>query len=154
MELWRAAGLEQAVARHNAVRGAQNWSDRQMVSALLLLNLAGGEGLDDLDRLEAHGGLGRLVRAAEAYRQSRRERRAEARRWRRQRSHTLPSPHAAGRWLAEFHDAEEEARREVGRAFIPVASRGVAGLWRVNGELLRAVSRRAWCTTRPGRAIR
>ena len=38
-----------------------------------------------------------------------------------------------------FHDAEEEARREAGRAFIPVASRGVAGLWRVNGELLRAV---------------
>ena len=83
LELWRAAGLEQAVARHVAVSGAQGWSDRQMVSALVLLNLAGGEGLDDLDRLEADGGLGRLVRAAEAYGQSRRERRAAARRWRR-----------------------------------------------------------------------
>ena len=50
------------MARHVAVSGAQGWSDRQMVSALLLLNLAGGEGLDDLDRLEADGGLGRLVR--------------------------------------------------------------------------------------------
>jgi hypothetical protein len=38
LELWRAAGLEQAVARHVAVSGAQGWSDRQMVSALLLLN--------------------------------------------------------------------------------------------------------------------
>src|SRR5271165_1732002 len=28
---------------------------------------------------------------------------------------------------------------EAGRAFIPAASAGVAGLWRVNGELLRAV---------------
>ena len=139
LELWRAAGLEQAVARHVAVSGAQGWSDRQMVSALVLLNLAGGDGLDDLDRLEADGGLGRLVRAAEAYGQSRRERRAAARRWRRQRSRALPSPHAAGRWLAGFHDAEEEARRQAGRAFIPLASRGVAGLWRVNGELLRAV---------------
>ena len=27
--------------------------------------------------------------------------------------------------------------RQAGRAFIPAASRGVAGLWRVNGELLR-----------------
>ena len=110
-----------------------------MVSALVLLNLAGGDGLDDLDRLEADGGLGRLVRSAEAYGRSRPERRAEARRWRRQRSRALPSPHAAGRWLAGFHDAGEEARREAGRAFIPAASAGVAGLWRVNGELLRAV---------------
>ena len=53
LELWRAAGLDGAVARHVAVSGAQGWSDRQMVSALVLLNLAGGEGLDDLDRLEA-----------------------------------------------------------------------------------------------------
>ena len=139
LELWRAAGLEEAVARHVAVSGAQGWSDRQMVSALVLLNLAGGDGLDDLDRLEADGGLGRLVRSAEAYGRSRPERRAEARRWRRQRSRALPSPHAAGRWLAGFHDAGEEARREAGRAFIPAASAGVAGLWRVNGELLRAV---------------
>ena len=75
LELWRAVGLDEAVARHVAVSGAQGWSDRQMVSALILVNLAGGDGLDDLDRLEADGGLGRLVRAAEAYGQSRRERR-------------------------------------------------------------------------------
>jgi Transposase DDE domain group 1 len=139
LELWRAAGLEQSVARHVAVSGAQGWSDRQMVSALVLLNLAGGEGLDDLDRLEADGGLCRLVRAADGHGRSRRERRAEARRWRGRRSRTLPSPHAAGRWLAGFHDAGEEARREAGRAFIPASSEGVAGLWRVNGDLLQAV---------------
>ncbi len=76
LELWRAAGLEQSVARHVAVSGSQGWSDRQMVSALVLLNLAGGEGLDDLDRLEADGGLCRLVRAADAHGRTRRERRA------------------------------------------------------------------------------
>ena len=139
LELWRAAGLDEAVARHVAVSGAQGWSDRQMVSALVLLNLAGGEGLDDLDRLEADSGLCRLVRAAEAHRRSRRERRAEARRWRRQRSRALPSPDAAGRWLAGFHDPGEEARRQAGRAFIPASSEGVAGLWRVNGDLLQVV---------------
>ena len=85
LDLWRATGLEQSVARRVAVSGAQGWSDRQMVSALVLVNLAGGDGLDDLDRLEADDGLGRLVRAAEAYGQSRRERRVAARRWRRRR---------------------------------------------------------------------
>ncbi len=122
LELWRAAGLEEAVARHVAVSGAQGWSDRQMVSALVLLNLAGGDGLDDLDRLEADGGLGRLVRAAEAYGRSRRERRAEARRWRRQRSRALPSPHGRAGGLRDFTMPSEEARREAGRAFIPAAS--------------------------------
>ena len=139
LELWRAAGLDEAVARHVAVSGAQGWSDRQMVSALVLLNLAGGEGLDDLDRLEADSGLCRLVRAAEAHGRSRRERRAEAQRWRRQRLRALPSPDAAGRWLAGFHDAGEEARRQAGRAFIPASSEGIAGLWRVNGDLLQVV---------------
>ena len=139
LELWRAAGLERSVARHVAVSGSQGWSDRQIMSSLVLLNLAGGEGLDDLDRLEADGGLCRLVRVAEAHGRSRRERRAEARRWRRERSRTLPSPDAAGRWLAGFHEAGEEARRQAGRAFIPASSEGVAGLWRVNGDLLQAV---------------
>ena len=132
LELWRAAGLDEAVARHVAVSGAQGWSDRQMVSALVLLNLAGGDGLDDLDRLEADSGLCQLVRAAEAHGRSRRERRAETQRWRRQRSRALPSPDAAGRWLAGFHEAGEEALRQAGRAFIPAASEGIAGLWRVN----------------------
>jgi len=76
LELWRAAGLERSVARRVGVSGSQGWSDRQMVSALALLNLAGDEGLDDLDRLEADGGLCRLVRAADAHGRTRRERRA------------------------------------------------------------------------------
>jgi len=139
LELLRATGLDRSIERHVGVSGEQGWSDRQMVSALLLLNLAGGEGLDDLDRLEADCGLSQLVRAAEAHGQSRRERCAEARRWRRRRWRTFPSPDAAGRWLAGFHGAAAVARREAGRAFIPAASPGLAGLWRVNGELLRLV---------------
>lgn len=139
LELWRAAGLEPSVARHVAVSGNQGWSDPQMVSALLALNLAGGDGLDDLDKLEADQGLCQLVRVAQAQGQSRRERHVEAARWRRPRLRALPSPHAAGRWLAGFHDAEEEARREHGRAFIPAAGAGVEGLWRVNGDLLSFV---------------
>jgi hypothetical protein len=99
---------------------------------------AGGDGLDDLDQLEADSGLCRLVRAAEAHGRGRRERRTEARRWRRQRLRALPSRDAAGRWLAGFHDAGKEARRQAGRAFIPASSEGVVGLWRVNGDLLRS----------------
>jgi len=53
LELWRAAGLDEAAARHVEVSGAQGWSDRQMASGRVLLNLTGGEGLDDLNEFEA-----------------------------------------------------------------------------------------------------
>ncbi len=58
LELWRAAGLEQSVARHVAVSGSQGWSDRQMVSALVLLNLRCGasvprRGLADKSAIKA-----------------------------------------------------------------------------------------------------
>ena len=129
LELWRAAGLDEAVARHVAVSGAQGWSDRQMVSALVLLNLAGGDGLDDLDRLEADSGLCRLVRAAEAHGRSRRERRAETQRWRRRRLRALPSPDAAGRWLAGFTTpARSRGGKPDGRS-----SRRRARAWRACG---------------------
>ena len=129
LELWCAVGVEQSLARHVAVSGSQGWSDRQMVSALVLLNLAGGEGLDDLDRLEADGGLCRLVGVADAHGRSRRERRAEARRWRRRRSRTLPSPHATGGGLRGFTmPARRRGGKPDGRS-----SRRRARAWRACG---------------------
>jgi hypothetical protein len=128
LELWRAAGLDEAVARHVAVSGAQGWSERQMVSALVLLNLAGGDGLDDLNRLEADSALCRLVQAAEAHG---REPAGAA-----GRDAALATAAVARAALAGcrgplacgVHDAGEESRRQAGRAFIPASSEGAVGL--------------------------
>ena len=63
LDLWQVAGLPQSVRRHLGVKGEQGWTDEQMVTSLVLLNLAGGEGVEDLRLLEKDEGLGRVFAA-------------------------------------------------------------------------------------------
>src|SRR5512140_65519 len=84
-------GVMEAVDTHVGISGSQGWLDRQHVLALVLLNLAGGEGMDDIRLLEADAGLCRIVTEAERYRLPRGERRAWERRFRRGRVRTFPS---------------------------------------------------------------
>ena len=47
LDLAQVAGLKRWIDRHLGLRdGTQGWSDSQMVTALVLLNLAGGESVD------------------------------------------------------------------------------------------------------------
>jgi len=65
LDLIKVSGLADAVRRHVGVAGEQGWLDPQMVVAGLMLNLAGGTCIDDLDRLEGDEGFTRLLREAE-----------------------------------------------------------------------------------------
>ena len=56
-----------------------------MVLAVVLLNLAGGDCVDDIERLERDGGFSAILRAIEKDLLSRAERRALKTRWRRER---------------------------------------------------------------------
>ena len=50
LELMQAAGLRSSVERHVRLRErGQGWTDSQMIISLMLLNLAGGESVSDLD---------------------------------------------------------------------------------------------------------
>ena len=58
LELMHAAGLRSSVERHVGLRECgQGWTDSQVISSLILLNLAGGESVVDLDVLEKDAGL-------------------------------------------------------------------------------------------------
>ena len=60
LDLASVARLGESVRSHVGVReGAQGWTGTQMVTALMMLNLAGGESVDDLRLLEKDEGLGR-----------------------------------------------------------------------------------------------
>ena len=53
LDLAAVARIGDSVRRHVGVReGAQGWTDAQMITALVMLNLAGGESVDDLRVLE------------------------------------------------------------------------------------------------------
>ncbi len=107
-----------------------------MVTSLALLNLAGGECVEDLRLLEKDEGLGRVLRLAETHGMRRRKRRALLGRWRKRAAANVPSASAVFRFLDRFHDEGEESKRQPHTAFIPAATVGLRGLAQVNGELL------------------
>ena len=144
LDLARVAGLSRSIERHVRLReGGQGWSDSQVITSLVLLNLAGGDAVDDLRILEKDEGFCRVLRRAETYGMRRRERRALERRWRKERHRTVPSPSAVFRYLAGFHDETEEKKRQAHKAFIPAPSEALEGLGRVSGELLGFVQSRS-----------
>ena len=127
VDMAEVSGLVESVRTHMIVReGGQGWTDAQMVMSLILLNIAGGECVDDLRVLEKDEGLGRVLRSAETHRMRRGERRAHQRRWRKQRQRSVASPSAVFRYLGEFHDASEEDRRRPHKSVHTGAQRCVA----------------------------
>ena len=137
LDLAAVAGFRESIERHVRVRAAgQGWSDAQVITSLVLLNLAGGDSLEDLRVLEGDGGFGRVLRRTEMAGMRRRERRALERRFRKERKRSLPSPPAVHRYLSCFVDADAEFERGAGRAYIPAASAALRGLRQVNADLL------------------
>ena len=76
VDMAEVSGLVESVRTHMIVReGDQGWTDAQMVMSLILLNIAGGECVDDprssrgqvLRVLEKDEGLGRVLRSAETH---------------------------------------------------------------------------------------
>ena len=144
LELAHAAGLRSSLERHVRLRRyGQGWTDIQVLTSLIMLNLAGGESVIDLDVLEEDEGFCRVLRQAETYRMRRRERRALEERWRVERRRSVPSESVVFRYLERFHDAGEEARRESHRAFIPAPNEALKGLGKVNADLVSFVQSRS-----------
>jgi len=136
LDLATATGFLGAIDRHMKIRtGEQGWTDRQMIMSLVLLNLAGGECVEDMEKLEADAGFCRILRKVEEHGLTRKARRETKKRWRKGRSRTLPSASALFRYMGTFHDAEQEKLREKGKAFIPEANEHLRALARLNGTL-------------------
>ena len=134
-DLIKASGLGEAIRRHVRAAGGQGWLDIQMVLAVIFLNLAGGDCVEDIERLERDGGFSAVLRAIEKDLLSRAERRSLKSRWRRERERATPSPSALSGWLERFHDPASP-KAVAGTAFIPAVTEELRGLWRVNQALL------------------
>ena len=144
VELMQAAGLRSSVERHVRLRErGQGRTDSQMIISLMLLNLAGGESVSDLDLLEKDRGLCRMLGEFETCGMRLSERRALEKRWRVERRRSVPSESAVFRYLERFHDVDEESKREDHRAFIPAPNGAMKGLGKVNADLVGFVQSRS-----------
>jgi hypothetical protein len=106
-----------------------------MLLSLILLNLAGGSCVDDLRVLEADNGFCEILKKAELHGLKHKERRAQMKRWRKDKTRTVPSSSATFRYLAAFHDAGQEKQRQAGKAFIPEPNEHLKGFALVNREV-------------------
>lgn len=148
LDLAHVVGLRDSILQHVRARsGSQGWTDAQMITTLILLNLAGGECVEDLEKLQNDEGLAVILHRCETFGLPRRQRRELERRWRKSTDRCVPSISSMRRFLASFHLPEEESKREPGRAFIPAPTPALTGLAQVNADLLTFLQRRAPETT-------
>ncbi len=136
LDLARVVGLSKSIEKNLKVRKCgQGWTDSQIVLSLVLLNLAGGDCVDDIKILEADDGFGEVLKKSELHGLRRKVRRALLRRWRKEKTRAVPSPSAIFRYLEAFHDSGQEKYRQSGKAFIPASNAHLQGFVRVNQEL-------------------
>jgi hypothetical protein len=136
LDLAQVIGLSKSVQKHLKVRtGGQGWTDAQMVLALVLLNLAGGDCVEDIKVLEADDGFSEVLKKTELHGLSRKVRRALLGRWRKERTRAVPSASAIFRYLGQFHDQQQEGYRQAGKALIPQANEHLSGFVGINKEL-------------------
>ena len=156
LELWQAAGLSDSVRHHlGDVEKGQGWTGSQMVLSLVLLNLAGGECVDDLRLLEQDEGLGRILRLAETHGMRRRS--AGPLRGGGVGSAAVVFPPPL-RFSGSWPDSTTKRRRRARGSLIPRSSRppakaswGWAGstpTWRVSSKARLGMSRPPWTWTR------
>lgn len=143
LDLVHASGLPKMIARRVGVRAkGQGWTDPALIVSLMMLNVAGGECVEDLNVLEADEGLSRLMVRFRFQGMNRRERREEQRRWRKERRRGIASVSAARRYLEAFHNEAEEKKRQPHQAFIPEPNAALEGLWEVHKDFIGYVQRR------------
>jgi len=142
LDLARVIGLSKSIEKHMKIReNSQGWTDLQMVLAIVLLNIAGGNKVSDLKTLEADAGFCKVLGKAECHGLKRKVRRALERRWRKEKKRTIPSSSAVFRYLSAFHDAgqEEERERSNIKAFIPAPNAHLKGLMQINRDMLSSL---------------
>jgi Transposase DDE domain group 1 len=141
LDLASVLGLGDHIRTHLQVK-TQGWTDEQIILSLILLNLAGGDCVDDLKILEKDEGFCKVLGRVETKGLSRQQRRAMERRWRKEQHRSVPSPSAVFRYLEAFHDPLQEKKREKGKASIPASNQHLQGLIKVNRDFIASVQSR------------
>jgi hypothetical protein len=143
LDLASVLGVGECIRAHVHVRkSGQGWTDEQAIVSLMLLNLAGGDCIDDIRILEKDEGFCKVLGRVERKGLPRQQRRALGRRWRRGRHRWVPSPSALFRYLEAFHDPGEERKRKRGKAFIPAPNEHLRGLRGVNQDFVASIQKR------------
>jgi hypothetical protein len=142
MELGLGFGLRDVADAEVCAAGSRGWTDGAMVMAAVMLNLAGGDCVEDIKQLRSDPGFREMMRRGLEEGLTSSQRRKLRRRFQRGGEQSVPSASALGRYLEAFHDEGQEAQRVPGTAFIPAPGPSLLGLRRLNARLLDQVQQR------------
>jgi hypothetical protein len=125
-----------------SICGEQGWMDRQMIQSLVLLNLIGGDCVSDIEKLEADSGLCQMFRTGEYSGMSLEQRRNAHKRFRGGRSRTFPAATQIYSYLEACCNVPKEAKRGMGKAFVPEANCHLKSLRSLNTLLVAQLQKR------------
>lgn len=144
LELFHVLGLAHSIEKHLKVRsGGQGYTDAQVVIPIILMNLAGGDAVADLERLADDPGFSRILERVQSSHLTRPQRRQLIKRWRKGKERLIPSASSVFRYLDNFSNPEHETKRGYGKAYVPPATDGLLGLQQVNADLFAEVYARS-----------
>jgi len=124
VQAFRSLGLPASVRQHVQVKERERgYDEASMVESFVVLNAVGGECIEDFGHLRGDEGLREMI------------------------GHGIPSPEAARQFLYQFHEEEKIEAAKQGReakqiAYIPEETEALAGLGRVNRDLIQELIRR------------
>jgi hypothetical protein len=139
VDLLYKMGFLQMVNRHlNAKEDKQGWRDFYFLLTLMLLNISGGDCVDDVKLMEKDDGLCRIMKNLELRGKIGRRRQKLKSEWRNGKRNAFPSSSAVFRYLILFHDELQEFLREESdsKAFIPSPNEHLLGLGLINKSML------------------
>ena len=117
LEAARAVGVDTAVEKHVSLRQRERgYPESEKVEAVILLQSAGGNCVEDIRLLSSDCGFERMI------------------------EQQLPSADALRTFLAGFHDKKKLAGRPAEGAFIPEESEALQALAKVNTEVVHAAA--------------
>jgi hypothetical protein len=145
LDLASVLGLANIIHAHMHIK-TQGWTDEQIIMSLILLNLAGGDCVEDMNILEKDEGFCKILQRVELKELSRQQRRTQGRRWRKEKHRCVPSPSAIFRYLSVFHDPRQETFRIAGKAFIPLPDEHIRSLVDINRDFAASVQKHNPCT--------
>jgi hypothetical protein len=125
VQAFRSLGLPQSIQEHVRVKQRERgYDEATFVESFVILNAAGGEGVEDFERLRGDPGLAEMI------------------------GHELPSPRAALEFLYAFHEEEKIEQAQQRRlpeqiASIPEETPALEGLGLVNRDLVQHFGERA-----------
>jgi hypothetical protein len=141
LDLASVLGLGDHIRAHMHVK-VRGWTDEQIITSLVLVNLSGGDFVDDIKILAKDEGFCKVLGRVGMKGLARKQQRDRERRGSKERRVPVPSQSAIFRFLAAFHDPEEEKKREKGKAFIPAPNQHLQELVKVNRDFVASIQKR------------